>query len=383
MNLAFTLIKYFPFGGLQRDFFRIAEICHRRGHQIDVYTPEWSGEVPGWLNLNMVAVDGFTNHARRKSLALKLARAVTEKNYDAVIGFSKMPGLDLYYAADSCFAAKIAKRSLFYRMSGRCRSYIELEKAVFGKDSATVVMMISENEKCAYQDYYQTPDERVFLLPPGISRDRLRPVNAEVIKRELRTEIGIEQGSNMVLMVGSGFKTKGADRALLALAALPEQLLEKTIFVVIGKDNFKPFRRLAERIGISEKVLFFAGRTDITRFLVAADLLIHPAYKENTGTVLIEAMAAQLPVLVTDICGYSGHIEKAGAGLLIPSPFKQETLNSLLREMLQSERMSIWRENGRRYVNEVDVFSMPERAATIIEQTAAAKMTDRTTGVKT
>ena len=46
MQLAFVLYKYFPFGGLQRDFMRIALECQRRGHKIRVYTLIWEGDVP-------------------------------------------------------------------------------------------------------------------------------------------------------------------------------------------------------------------------------------------------------------------------------------------------------------------------------------------------
>ena len=46
MQLAFILYKYFPFGGLQRDFMRIALECQQRGHHIRVYTLIWEGEIP-------------------------------------------------------------------------------------------------------------------------------------------------------------------------------------------------------------------------------------------------------------------------------------------------------------------------------------------------
>ena len=46
MQLAFVLYKYFPFGGLQRDFMRIALECQQRGHQIRVYTLIWEGDIP-------------------------------------------------------------------------------------------------------------------------------------------------------------------------------------------------------------------------------------------------------------------------------------------------------------------------------------------------
>ena len=46
MQLVFCFYKYFPFGGLQRDFMRIALACQKRGHAIRVYTLEWTGDVP-------------------------------------------------------------------------------------------------------------------------------------------------------------------------------------------------------------------------------------------------------------------------------------------------------------------------------------------------
>ena len=44
MIVAFCLYKYFPFGGLQRDFMRIAQAVAARGHHVRVYTQSWAGE---------------------------------------------------------------------------------------------------------------------------------------------------------------------------------------------------------------------------------------------------------------------------------------------------------------------------------------------------
>ena len=52
--------------------------------------------------------------------------------------------------------------------------------------------------------------------------------------------------------------------------------------------------------------------------------MVHPAHNENTGTVLLEAIAAGLPVLATDVCGYADHITAAEAGTVLDSPFDQE-----------------------------------------------------------
>ena len=60
MLLAFTLFKYFPFGGLQRDFLRIALACQARGHAIRVYTLQWEGDIPPGFEVVRAPVKGFS-----------------------------------------------------------------------------------------------------------------------------------------------------------------------------------------------------------------------------------------------------------------------------------------------------------------------------------
>ncbi len=88
----------------------------------------------------------------------------------------------------------------------------------------------------------------------------------------------------------------------------------------------------------------------------------------DSDTVLIEALASNLPVLVTEVCGYSFHIERAEAGKIIPAPFKQETLNKLLAFMLTAEEKKQWKLNAGAYFAENDLFSLSEKAADVIEQ---------------
>ena len=144
--------------------------------------------------------------------------------------------------------------------------------------------------------------------------------------------------------------------------------------MVVGDDDLEAYRKLAARLGVGERVLFAGGRTDVPRFLAAADIFLHPAYQENTGGVLIEALAASLPVLVTGICGYSVHIERSGAGIVIPEPFSQEVLNRSLERMLIAplDRLR-WSAAAREYVARTDLFSLAEKAAARIIEVARSR----------
>lgn len=368
MKLLFCLFRYFPFGGLQRDFKHIAEVCRQRGHLIYVLTTEWEGDKPPGFNISIIPRRGFSNHVRSMNFAKQVSGYIEKEHFDAVTGFNKMPGLDLYYAADSCYKARaMEEKGFLYRLGSRYRMYEALEKAVFKPSSKTHIMLISAREKEKFIKYYHTPEGRFHILPPGITRDRCLNDSTGEIRRKVRDESGIKADEFFLLMVGSSFGTKGLDRAILAMAGLPAGIREKTKLFVIGRGAAEPFKKMATRRKIAGQLFFLGGRDDVPRFLAGADLLLHPAYLENTGTVLVEAMAAGLPVLATDICGYGYHVEKAGAGLLIPSPFQQHTFNKMLQDMLASQDREKWGENGIKYISENDMFSMPEKAADIIE----------------
>ena len=315
MKLAFCLFYFFPYGGQQRDFLKIAEICRSRGHSIHVFVMDVQGEFPPGYEILHLRPRGFSNHRRCLDFSRQVGRSLAEHHFDAVIGFSKMPGLDVYYAADTCYREKaLSGRPFIYRLSDRFRTYAAMERAVFDPAAKTEILLIAEREKPNFIKHYNTQEARFHVLPPGISRDRVAPANAAEIRRELRSELGLADTDLMLLLVGSAFRTKGLDRAMLAVEALPPGLRERTRLFILGQDKQEPFERLSRRLGLEKQVCFLGGRGDVPRFLLGADLLVHPAYLENTGTVLVEALAAGLPVLASSVCGYAGHVEKSGGG---------------------------------------------------------------------
>ncbi|MFT7244048.1 MAG: UDP-glucose:(heptosyl)LPS alpha-1,3-glucosyltransferase [Candidatus Azotimanducaceae bacterium] len=369
MKLAFCLYKYFPYGGLQRDFMRIALDCQRRGHEIRVYTLSWAGEIPKEFEVVIVPVNALTNHTRYKNYSDWVQKSLQADPVDCVVGINKMPGLDIYYAADSCYEEKAqSQRGWLYRQLPRYEHFAEYERAVFGEHESVEVLMISETQKPFFKKYYGTPESRMHFLPPGISHDRIAPENAEEVRQKKRRELNVADDEKLVLMVGSGFIKKGLRRALYAIKFLDRALRQKTWFYIIGEDNQAPFKRLALLLGISDRVVFMSGRDDVPAFMLAGDLLLHPAMDENAGIVLLEAIVSGLPVLATDICGYGHYIEEAGVGELVPSPFKQSDLNQRLQRLLMLDQRAEWWRRGKVFAETADIYSLPQEASRIVEQ---------------
>jgi len=365
MQLAFVLYKYFPFGGLQRDFMRITLECQRRGHQIRVYTLSWDGDIPPGFDVRVVPVKALFNHWRYAKFTAWMNADLAKDPVDRLVGFNKMPGLDVYYAADSCFEDKAQNlHHPLYRCWGRYRHFAAYERAVFAKDTKTEILMISGAEQELFIKYYDTPLERLHMLPPGIALDRRAPPNAAEIRAEFRREFKLVDVDLLVVQIGSGFKKKGVDRSLKALASLPPDLKKRTRFFVIGQDNAKAFQAQGDALGLGEQLQFLKGRDDIPRFLLGADLLIHPAYDENAGMVLLEALVAGLPALVSAVCGYAHYIAEADSGLVLDEPFEQAQLNQYLERMLSDQAARLaWSQHGLAFAEATDLYSLPQRAA--------------------
>lgn len=370
MKIAFCLFKYFPFGGLQRDFLRIARVCRDRGHEIHVFTMSWEGEQEPGLSLRLLPPSGWQNTSRIQSYLTQLHSALADGQFDLVVGFNKMPGLDMYYAADVCFEARMRQRAFWHRWLPRYRFYHAMERAVFAPGQQTEILVISPFQQPDFIKWYQTESDRFHLLPPGIERNRLAPPNAQAIRQAMRDQLGVTPTDKLLLMVGSGFKTKGVDRAIRALASLPEALRKVTILYIVGQDDAAPFSRLAASQGVGDRVHFLGGRHDVPDLLLAADLLLHPAYHENTGTVLLEALAAGLPVVTVDHCGYAHYVLDARAGAVLSSPFDQAALNEVVRQLGESD-LTMLRANALTFARQADIYSLPEQVADRIE--AAAK----------
>ena len=368
MRLALALFKYFPYGGLQRNFLAIARELSSRGHHISIFTSHWEGEHPPGLVIEVLPSRSISNVGRNHRFSTKLIQRLAEESFDLVVGFNKMPGLDVYYCADTCFATRVYEEKGFWeRLTPRVRGALRYEAAIFGVASKSEVLLLSQVEGEAYRKYYNTNYGRLHLMPPGIGRDRVRNIDSDALASEVRAQLGLANSTKVLVFLGSDYKRKGLDRTLRALASLPMEYRKNCKLLVVGRDKRQAnFERLAKSLGVRSKVHFLGQRDDIPSLLFASDVLLHPAYLENTGNVIVEALVAGVPVLCSGACGYAEYVSDNNLGEVVGEPFSQMEMNDKLLALLESPRD--WKKECEIFSAQADVFSRPQRAAEVIEQ---------------
>lgn len=354
MKFAFIIFKYFPFGGMQRDMLRTANELVRLGHMVEIFTMTWQGDVPADIKVHELPQKAWFNYQRYQRFIEATFALINVNNFDYIFGYNRMPDLDAHFAADPCFIERAHKqRNFFYRLLPRFKWFAACEKAVFSAELNTQILAVSLTEKPHFQHWYGTQNERFHYIPPFLSPERFVLQDKAKMRAHLRSAFGFSANDFVFLLTGSGFAMKGVDRAILALAALPDEIRAHTKLVAVGQDNPKQFQQMAKKLGIENHVVISKGRPDIPQLMQGADVCIHPAYRENTGLVILEGMASGAPMLVTASCGYAHHVTDADAGIVSASPFNQSEFNQQFLQMIETDRKSEWAQNGLAYAQQI------------------------------
>lgn len=340
---------------MQRDMMRTANELIKRGHSVDIFTLSWDIELPlSEIDVHVLPQKGLFNYQRYQRFINAAFDKIDINRFDYIFGYNRMRGLDAHFAADPCFIERAHKqRSFLYRLLPRFKWFAACEKAIFSSDSNTQILAVSLSEKPHFQHWYNTQSERFHYIPPYLSPDRFVLQDKAKMRAHLRNAFGFAANDFVFLLTGSGFAMKGLDRAILALAALPETLRSSVKLVAVGQDNPKYFTKMSLKLGLAKQVIVSKGRSDIPQLMQGANACIHPAYRENTGLVILEGMASGTPILVTDTCGYAYHVADANAGIVSYSPFDQLLFNAQFAHMIETDHLQNWGNNGLQYVQKI------------------------------
>lgn len=164
------------------------------------------------------------------------------------------------------------------------------------------------------------PAPRIVAAPNSIDIERFAPSSRDAA----RQRVGIPTTRVVLLMMANLSPHKGQETALKALRLLTTRGIDAECWLA-GEDRTpgQPYeaelRRQAEDTGIAERVRFLGFRSDGPDLLRSSDVLLLPSTHEGLPLILLEAQAAEVPVVGSTIPGIAEVIEEGRTGCLVPA----------------------------------------------------------------
>lgn len=363
MRIAFGIVSLFSSGGLQRECIGVAGVLRQLGHETTIFTARKTGQFSHDLDIRILPAVSQTNHGRNLAFSREL-RLATASGYDRIVGFDFLTALDALYCPHPSMAYRIKQRP--YLIFPRYRTYAALEGESFKRGGRTRILLLTENQKREFQAAWQTEDDRITVLPPTVAPDRLQSEKrSDGTRQRMRQQFQLDHDRICWLAVCAHPETKGLDRTIEALRQFDDVML---VVCGLSADDRKAARyvALAKTSGVDTRVKWLGVREDIPDLLAMADIFVHPARYDTTGTVILESVINGLPVVTTDVCGYATHVLAAEAGLVLRGTFKMAEFVEALHAMMSLSKRTAYCDGGIRYGRQPWLYQSRNRAAEII-----------------
>ncbi len=199
--------------------------------------------------------------------------------------------------------------------------------------AASCVLTVSEFSKRSIVDAYQLPDDKVVVLPDGVS-SVFHPVVREVAQRSMRASSNLPLP--FVLTVGDLQPRKnhlGLIRAFESLIRAHPQLPHHLL--IVGKETWyaPTVRAAAKKSQVADRIHFtgFVEDEELRRLYGACDLFVYPSFYEGFGLPILEAMACGRAVACSNT---SAMPEVADSAALLFDPCSQRDLVFAMRDLL-------------------------------------------------
>jgi UDP-glucose:(heptosyl)LPS alpha-1,3-glucosyltransferase len=322
-------------GGVERVVVESANEFAAEGHDVGLFASRWQEDVldpavvrhrvptrprPGAL---------FAWQFRRRcTAALEDARG-TYDVHAAYTAFSPLGGVFWVpsvhrVAYDTARVGQTPARAALTALNPTPRAWLEYERQAFAPGGYAHLIAAAEDVKRDVVDRYGVPEADITVLPLGFDPNRFNARLRAARREQARAELGYHAGDRVVLFVANELERKGFDTLLEAVARREDRLL------VVGDVDLSSREGDIERLGLRDRVRATGRVADVAAFQAAADVFALPTRYEPWGLVIVEALAAGLPVVTSRLAGASIAVQDGRTGVLLDDPADGDEVTAAL-----------------------------------------------------
>lgn len=200
-----------------------------------------------------------------------------------------------------------------------------------------VIAALSDYVAEQFRRLYGLDDSRLRTIRNGVDGTRFQDPALPRQARELRRRIDPEGRLAVFVFAAENYRLKGLAPLIAATARAhgSGQLARDVRVMVLGSQGYAGYYRLAQRLGVGERILFPGRSDEMPAVLAMADAMILPTFNDASSRVVLEAFAAGTPVITTGYNGAADFVENDRHGILLDEPDDIPTLASAISRLCE------------------------------------------------
>ena len=294
-------------GGAEKYSQQLVRAFLEKGCEVTVLS---SGDsIDNELNCETISVSSNRkwNLAQLKAFEKGCHRYLQQHSADIIFGMDRTCEQTHYRAGNGVHAAYLDRRKSQLGPWGRFtlssnpfhRTTLAYEKKAFESNQLKTLFTNSEMVRRELLHYYQIDEDKISVIHNGVAfKELLSVFNGWEEKRDgLLKSRNLEPNRFQLLFVGNGYRRKGLDCLIEALALLDRDDIELS---VVGKDKeLEAYQYKAHKLRLGDRIHFFGEQPLIYPFYQYSDALVLPTTYDPFANVTIEALALGLYTITT------------------------------------------------------------------------------------
>lgn len=359
-------------GGAEMHLLALTRGLVARGHSPEVYYLKGKGELAGDFLRSGVPVQKISMEGAGEapSAIWKLQKLMRREKHDLIhTHLLKADGVGAVAAALAGRSRRLLaskhndERALLHPVFGRVHGLLSM------LDRRVIVL--SDHVGRFVAEHGRVAPRKIRRVYYGLDPEKFMNATASGLREELK--IGADE---FVIVCVARFAAQKAHTVLLDAFAKALHTEPRMRLLLVGDDPFGDYRKRAEAhahlLKLGDRVMFLGIRRDVPRILAASDLFTMSSLWEGLGLVFLEAMAARLPVVATNVSAVPEVVPQGTCGFLVPPNDAEAMARAFLEIVKKPDRGRSMGDAGRVWVREkFGIDRMVDETQAILEGVAA------------
>lgn len=376
-NIAVVIPKYGLVGGAEQFASELtSRLADQPGYNFHVFANRWK-EAHGGIYFHHVRIVSFPKFLTTISFACFTRRQLSAERYSLVHSHERI------FAADIWTLHGVPHRYWIHCVRKKRMSLYDLatswvEKKLVTQGNCKKFIAVSNLTRDIFLQEYNINPQRVTVIHPGVDLKDYATADRKLIRSDIRKEYGFSSEAPIILFASMNFEIKGLDAIIFALARLKTKQ-QGFKLLVAGKGNVKKYTQIAREANIADHVVFTGplSKGKLIRLYLAGDMYIMLSKFDTFGMVVLEAMAAGLPVIISSNVGAKDIVVEGENGFLISDTsdadyiaskigllLNENIRSSMSRKALDTAKQNTWAQVAAKY-SEIYSSALATRRSTL------------------